>query len=435
VRADVGIRGERIAAIGLDLAGAQTVDATGCWVIPGGVDPHVHLQLALGGRVSSDNFADGSRAALFGGTTTLIDFVDPQPGQGLLHALAARRQEADGAVFVDYGLHMTVPTWHAQDATALGEIPAALAAGCGTFKLYQAYARMMLDDVALLRVLQAVAAAGGRVVLHSETGPVLDLLREQALAQGHVAPIWHAKTRPARLEATAIARAAELADLAHCPLYIFHIGCREGLEALAQAAGRGISIAGETCPQYLYLTAEEHLGGREGALYVCAPPLRAEADQAALWAALAGGDLAVVSTDHCPWTRAEKQQADFTQIPGGVPGIELRLALVYQGVRRGLISPMRWVEVCCTAPAQWMGLARKGRLAPGYDADVVIFDPARRHVVAPATLQETAGWTPYAGMEIVGRPRTVLLRGEPVLIDEALTGHATGRFVPRQWGG
>ena len=434
LRTDVGIRGETIAAVAPDLVGIRTLDATGCLVIPGGVDPHVHLQLALGGRVSSDSFADGTLAAVFGGTTTVIDFVDPQPEQSLLDALASRRREADGRVAVDYGLHMTIPTWHAHDAPALGEIPAALGEGCATFKLYQAYPRMMLDDVALLRVLQAVAAAGGRVVLHSETGPVLDLLREQALLAGHSAPIWHATTRPARLEATAIHRAAELAQLASCPLYIFHIGCGEGVDEVARASARGVRIWGETCPQYLFLNADEHLGGPDGAIYVCAPPLRGKRDQVALWSALANDDLAVVSTDHCPWTRTEKTQPDFTQVPGGVPSIEARLALVYQGVRRGLISAARWVDVCCTAPARLMGLRAKGALAPGYDADVVIFDPARRWVISPETLHETAGWTPYGGMKVTGRTRSVLVRGQPVVVDEAFTGDFRGRFVPRGWG-
>lgn len=434
VRADVGLTGEQIAAVGLNLQGQQRVDATGCLVIPGGVDPHVHLQLALSGRVSSDNFADGTRAAIFGGTTTVIDFADPQPEQGLLAALDARRQEADGRVAADYGLHMTIPTWHAAHETARAEIPAALAAGCGTFKLYQAYPRMMLDDVALFQVCQAVAAAGGRVVLHSETGPVIDLLRAQALAAGRTGAIWHERTRPARLEASAIHRAAELAHLAGCPLYIFHIGCREAVDAVVQAAAAGIMIWGETCPQYLFLNADEHLGGPDGNLYICAPPLRGREHLPALWAALARGELAVVSTDHCPWTRIEKDQPDFASVPGGVPSIEARLALIYQGVRAGLLSAERWVEVCCTAPARLMGLERKGELAPGYDGDVVIFDPDRAKVLTPAALHETAGWTPYEGMAVTGWPRTVFLRGEPVVVGEQMTGSPRGRFVPRTWG-
>ena len=308
----------------------------------------------------------------------MIDFVEPQPDQSMLEALAQRRAEADGTVAIDYGLHMTIPTWHGAAQERLREAPAVVAAGCPTFKMYQAYAGMILDDVSLLRALTAVAEAGGRTVLHSETGPVLDVLRAEALAEGHTEPIWHAYTRPAQLEATAVQRAAELADLAGCPLFIFHVGCHESVEAISAARGRGIDISGETCPQYLLLTADEHLGGAQGELYICAPPLRDLDDQDALWQALAQDTLHVVSTDHCPWTRAEKTRPDFAQVPGGVPSIEARLSLVHHfGVNQGLLTPERWVQVCCTNPARWMGLTRKGRLAPGYDADIVIFDPDR----------------------------------------------------------
>ena len=204
------------------------------------------------------------------------------------------------------------------------------------------------------------------------------MLRAQALAEGHTEPIWHAYTRPAQLEASAVHRAIELADLAGCPLFIFHIGCAESLAVIAAARARGVDVQAETCPQYLLLNAEEHLGGPDGARYVCAPPLRELDDQDALWTGLAQDQLQVVSTDHCPWTLAEKSRADFTQIPGGVPSIEARLALVHHfGVNQGWLSLARWVEVCCTNPARWMGLTRKGRLAPGYDADIVIFDPQR----------------------------------------------------------
>lgn len=432
VPADVGVTGETIVEIGSGLTGARQINAGGCYVIPGGVDPHVHLQLALGGRVSSDSFAVGTIAAACGGTTTIIDFADPMPGQSLQEALAVRSAEADGEVAVDYGLHMTIPATHADDMEALAEIPAMVAAGCATFKLYQAYPRMMLDDVALLRVCQAIASAGGGVVLHSETGPLLDLLRVQALAAGHTTPIWHERTRPARLEATAIHRAAEIAYLAGCPLHVFHVGCAEGIAEIQAAKARGVKITGESCPQYLLLNADEHLGGPRGELYVCAPPLRHVEDQAILWAALAAGDLALVSTDHCPWTADEKAQPDFTQIPGGVPSIEARLALIYHnGVRAGHLSLAQWVQVCCTQPAQLMGLARKGQIAPGYDADLVVFDPQREKTLTPATLHECAGWTPYDGHVVMGWPRTVTLRGEVVVLDEEYVGKANGRFVAR----
>jgi dihydropyrimidinase len=433
VFADVAVTDGEIVAFGRDLVGERVIDAVGCYVIPGGIDNHVHLQMPLAGLVSSDTFRTGTVAAAHGGTTTVIDFVTPEPEQSMLEALALRRAEADGVVAIDYGLHMTVPTWHAQQHERLAEVPAAVAAGCPTFKMYQAYQGMILDDVALLRALTAVGDAGGRVVLHSETGPILDVLRADALAEGHSEPIWHAYTRPAPLEATAISRAAELADIASCPLFIFHVGCAEGVAAVAAARLRGIDVAAETCPQYLLLNAEEHLGGPDGELYICAPPLRSCEDQDALWRGLAADALQVVSTDHCPWLRAEKTHADFTQVPGGVPGIEARLALVHHyGVRRGLITLERWVQITSTNAARWMGLTRKGRIAPGYDADIVIFDPERERTIASSTLHEAAGWTPYSGLKVTGWPRTVLLRGQVIIENERYIGQpGDGQFVAR----
>lgn len=431
--ADVAIRGERIAAVGVGLHGEREIDASGLFVIPGAIDPHVHLQMPLAGRVSADTFASGTQAALCGGTTTVIDFVTPEPGQPMLEALRRRQEEADGSVAADYGLHMTVPTWHAADTERLAEIPAVARQGCPTFKMYQAYAGMMLDDVALHRAMSAVAAIGGRVVLHSETGPLLDALREQALAGHHTEPIWHAATRPARLEASAVHRAVEVAAVANCSLYIFHVGAKESVEEVRRACRRGVAVHAETCPQYLLLSAGRHLGGQDGELYVCAPPLRSETDQETLWQALGCGDISVVSTDHCPWLRAEKQQPDFTQIPGGLPSIEARLSLVHHfGVGEGRLSLERWVDVCCNAPARLMGLETKGRIAAGFDADLVLFDPARRKRIDVATLHEAAGWTPYAGMEVQGWPRTVLLRGRVAVQDETPVLLQGGRFVARR---
>lgn len=432
-RADLGIDGETIAAIGRGLAGETVLDAAGCYVLPGAVDQHVHLQMPLAGRVSTDDFTSGTIAAACGGTTTVIDFVTPEPEESMATALAKRRAEADGRVAVDYGLHMTIPTWHAAEAARLAEVPAMVAAGCATFKIYQAYAGMMLDDVAFLRAMRAVADAGGAMVLHSETGPLLDELRAEAVAAGRRSAIWHERTRPPALEASAIMRAAALAQIAGCPLLIFHVGAAAAVDAIAAAQAQGAPVTGETCPQYLLLNAAEHLGGPDGNLFICAPPLRSRADQEAVWNALEQGTLDVVSTDHCPWTRAEKTQASFADVPGGVPSIEARPALVYHyGVKEGRLSLTRWVELCCTNPARRMGLTHKGRLAPGCDGDVVIFDPDAAYTLDVSTLHEAADWTPYAGMTLSGRPRTVLLRGEVVVNETEFVGQAgRGRFVAR----
>jgi dihydropyrimidinase len=436
--ADVAMHGEEIVAVAPGLHGHEEIDASGCLVIPGGVDQHVHLQMRLGDVVSTDTFRSGTMAAALGGTTTVVDFVHTPAGGSMLEALAARRAEADGEVAIDYGLHMEIPTWHAAEVERLAEIPAVRDAGCATFKLYQAYPGVILDDPSLYRALQAVGRVGGLAVVHSEVGPVLDVLRAEALAAGRIAPIEHERTRPAALEATAIHRAAAIAHQADCPILIFHVGNAPALEAIAAQRAAGVEIWGESCPQYLMLTAEEHLGGAEGALYICAPPLRSAADRDAVWRALADGTLQVVSTDHCPWTRAEKAQPTFATVPGGVPSIEARLALLYSaGVRTGRLSAERWVELCCQAPARLMGLERKGRLAPGFDADVVIFDPHATRTLsqAPATrtLHEAADWTPYEGIEVHGWPRDVLLRGRPVVRDGAYVGRpGDGRFVQRR---
>lgn len=435
--ADIAIDGERIAAIGDNLAGSRVIEAAGCYVLPGAVDQHVHLQMPLAGRISSDSFATGMVAAACGGTTSVIDFVSPEQEQGLLDALDARRVEADPQAAIDYGLHMTIPTWHASDVAYLEEIPAVVEAGCATFKLYQAYDQVMLNDVALLMAMTRVAEAGGSVVLHSEVGPVIDYLRAEALENRRFAPIWHRETRPPRLEATAIHRAAELADLAACRLLIFHVGCAESVAEIVAARRRGVDIFGESCPQYLLLNAREHLGGADGNLYICAPPLRDPIDQDVVWQALADDALQVVSTDHCPWTRAEKTQPNFAMVPGGVPSIESRLSLIHHfGVQAGRLSLERWVRICCTNPARLMGLQRKGVLAPGYDADIVIFDPSLEKTISQkegaATLHEAADWTPYEGMTVTGWPRTVLLRGKVIVEGEEYIGAAgDGQFVVR----
>lgn len=434
ILADLAVNQESIAAIGAQLNADRSIDASGCYVIPGGVDCHVHLQMQLGGLTSTDSFETGTVAAACGGTTTVIDFTDPQPQQPLMEALRDRKSEADDRVAIDYGLHMTIPTWHAAAEDRLHDIPDAVAAGCATFKLYQAYDRMQLDDVALLRTMRAVASAGGGVVLHSETGPLLDQLRADAVAAGHRQPIWHERTRPARLEASAVQRAAEIAALAGCPLHIFHVGAAESLTQIAAATQRGLDITAETCPHYLLLTATEHLAAGDGHLYICAPPLRSGADQDALWRALLDGSIDIVSTDHCPWTRSEKRQPSFADVPGGLPGIEARLALVHHfGVIHRDLPLTSWVSACCTGPARRMGLSRKGTLLPGYDADVVIFDPNREMTVRASDLSETAGWTPYEGTKVTGWPRTVLLRGKEIVHCEQFFGHSgQGRYQQRK---
>jgi len=432
-RADVGVRGEQIVAVGNNLRGAAEIDAAGCYVIPGAVDPHVHLQMPLGAYTSADSFATGTVAAACGGTTTIIDFVEPGAGQPLLDALAARRAEADGAVAVDYGLHMTIPAWHAQRARVLSQVPDVLTAGCSSFKMYLAYDGLMLDDVSLYMAMAAVGKAGGLPIVHCENGALCDLMRKVSVASGRVAPVDHAFTRPPRQEAEATSRAIDMAALTGSPIYIVHVSCAASLERVKAARARGDVVYGETCPQYLLLDWRR-LKEAHGERLICAPPLRTATDSDPLWRALARGELDVLSTDHCPFMAADKAgHPDFTTIPGGLPSIEPRLSLAYHFGRAAGLSLERWVDVCCSRPAQIFGLPRKGHIAKGFDADLVIFDPNRVITLASGrTLHERADWSPYEGMRLRGWPRHVLSRGRVIVRNAMFTGSADhGRFVKR----
>jgi dihydropyrimidinase len=432
--ADVGIVGEHIVALGEELHGAVELDAEGCYLLPGAIDPHVHLQMPVGNYVSSDDFTSGTVAAALGGTTTVIDFVEPEPGESLLDALEKRRAEADGRVAVDYGLHMTIPTWHAAHPEALDALPEVVAASVPSFKLYLAYEGLRLDDVQLYRVMKAIAGVDGLPIIHCENGPLCETLRAQAVAQGNTTPIYHALTRPPRQEAEAVSRAIDVAALAGSPLYVVHVSCEESMLRIQTARARGEDVYGETCPQYLLLNGMA-LDLPDGERLVCSPPLRTEEDNEALWGGLAFEDLDVLATDHCPFTPAEKSgHADFTTIPGGLPSIEARLSLAYHFGWRHWMTLERWVEVCCTNPARIFGLHRKGHIAPGFDADLVIFDPARWVTIqAGRTLHEQVDWSPYEGMVVQGWPRDVLSRGRLIVRDGEFVGQVGwGRFVSRE---
>jgi len=431
--ADVGISGKKIESVARELRGGRELDATGCYVLPGAIDVHVHLQMPVGSYQSCDDFASGTLAAAHGGTTTVIDFVVPEPGQPLVDALAARRAEADGRVAIDYGLHMTIPAWHADQASALAQIPKIVGAGVPTFKLYLAYEGLRLDDAQLYTVLKTISAHPALAIAHCENGPVCDRMRTEALGQGQTAPRYHALTRPPRQEAEATGRCLDIAALAGAPLYVVHVSCAEALQRITSARRSGQRAYGETCPQYLTLS-EGSLEGPKGGFFVCAPPPRTEADQAALWAALSGGELQIIATDHCPFTAAEKTHAaDFTQIPGGLPGIEARLSLVHTyGVATGRLSLRQWVSACCTTPARLFGLQGKGRVAPGFDADLVIFDPQRQLTLGTATLHEQVDWTPYEGLALQGWPRFTVSRGQVIVKEgQFVGGLGQGRFVQR----
>ena len=433
--ADVAITGEQIAAIGHGLRGRREIDATGHYVIPGAIDGHVHLGMPIGRFTSTDDFFHGTRAAAFGGTTAIVDFVETRPDETMLNALAARRAVAADAV-IDYGLHMTIgPT----DIAKLDQLAEARAAGCGSVKLYMAYG-LRLTDGDLLLALEKAAEVDAQPVVHAENWDVITTLIARNLAAGRTTPRWHPRSRPAELEGEAAGRVIDIATYVGAPVHIFHVSCAATVERIAAAKARGLPVTGETCPQYLYLTDEAYdRPGVAGALPVCSPPLRPATDRDALWRALSAGALDLVTTDHCPFTADEKATGlgDFSRIPGGVPSIESRLALVYAGLVGDHAAPdpttlSRWVDVCCTTPARVFGFGRKGQLLPGYDADIVLFDPARGYTITPGSLHETSGWTPYDGLTVRGWPATTISRGELIVADGQWLGAAgRGRFVAR----
>ncbi len=430
--ADVGIQGEQIAAVGQELRGRQTIDASGKLVIPGGIDPHVHLQYQLPNFRSADDFFTGTRAAALGGTTTVIDFVEPKPQQRMADGLADRRAEADGRVAIDYGLHMTIGP---HEIDKLEQAAEAYAAGCASFKLYMAYGMRLTDDQ-LLRALQAIRQVNGLPVVHAENWDVITALIAQNLGAGRTEPRWHPHSRPPLLEAEAASRLIDIANYAGTRVHIFHISCAAVVERLADAQRRGLAVTGETCPQYLLLNNEVfERPFAEAALPICSPPIRTAADQQRLWQALGQDVVNIVTTDHCPFTRAEKTAVsnDYSQIPGGVPGIEARLALLYSyGVVPGHFSSNRWVEMSSTRVAQLFGLQKKGHIAPGYDADLVIFDPQKAVTLSTASLHEEVDWTPYEGVPVTGWPVLTMSRGTVIVADGKFVGQAGhGRFVKR----
>ncbi|MFD8478468.1 dihydropyrimidinase [Kitasatospora sp. NPDC059673] len=437
--ADVLIENGTVLALGLpgrhQWAAERVFDASGKYVIPGGVDVHTHMELPFGGTYASDTFETGTRAAAWGGTTTIVDFAVQSKDASLRAGLDAWHAKADGRCAIDYGLHMIMSD---VNESTLREMPGLIGEGVTSFKLFMAYPGVFYsDDGQILRAMQQAAETGALIMMHAENGPAIDVLVEQALARGETDPRHHGEVRKALLEAEATHRAVQLARVAGAPLYVVHVSAREALAELAAARDLGLPVFGETCPQYLFLSTDNLAEPDfEGAKYVCSTPLRPKDHQAALWRGLRTDDLQVVSTDHCPFCfkgQKELGRGDFSKIPNGLPGVENRMDLLHQAVVDGHLTRRRWIDIACAAPARMFGLyPRKGTLAPGSDADVVIYDPHATHTLSAATHHMNVDYSAYEGRTVTGRVETVLSRGE-VVLDR---GHYLGRpghgaFLPR----
>jgi dihydropyrimidinase len=436
-RADVLVEGERVAAVGVGLqhSADRVIDATDRLLLPGGVDVHTHLDMPFGNTRTADDFASGTIAAACGGTTTVVDYATQAKGGSLREALDQWLARAAGRAAIDFGFHVCIADLR-PDVEA--EMASLVSDGVTSFKLFMAYPdRLMLNDDGIACVLRRAADIGGLVCLHAENGPVIETLVREALAVGHTVPVYHARTRPPLVEAEAVQRGIELAERAGAPLYVVHLSSALGLDRIAAARERGLGVLAETCPQYLLLTeAAYDAEPAEAAKFVMSPPLRTPADHQALWAGLERGDIQVVATDHCPFSTADKARGldDFSEIPNGVPGIEHRMALLYDaGVAGGRLSLERFVDVTAAAPARIFGLApRKGAIAEGADADIVVFDPAGTTTISAATHHMRVDYNPYEGRTLRGAIDVVLARGEVVVSGNRYVGApGRGRFLKR----
>ncbi len=449
-QADVLIDGEVVAGIAASgthewEAGAQKViDASGKYVLPGGVDVHTHMELPFGGTYASDDFETGTRAAAWGGTTTIVDFAVQTIGEPMMDGYEAWMQKADARCAIDYGFHMIVSDVNEQ---SLKEMDMLMGEGVTSFKLFMAYPGVLYsNDGQIFMAMQKAAENGGTIMMHAENGIVIDVLREQAIKRGETAPIYHSLTRPPITEAEATHRAIAYAELAGCPLYVVHMSAKQAVAEVAEARNRGLNVFGETCPQYLYL-GWYHLSepGFEGAKYVCSTPVRNwdEGHQEWMWKYLATNDLQVISTDHCPFcmndhptlgTQKRLGEGDFTKIPNGLPGVEERMRLIYHGaVAEGHLSLERFVEVCSATPAKMFGMyPKKGTIAVGSDADMFIFDPNTTTTMSVEVNHMNVDYSCYEGKEVQGKIETVLSRGRVLVEDGSYHGSpGDGAYLKR----
>ncbi len=453
IKADLLIDGERIAVIGegLETEGAEVIDASDRLVLPGGIDVHTHLELPVGVTESSDDFYTGHKAAAFGGTTTHIDFAIPNKGEPLRKGIETWHRKAEGRAVIDYAFHANLVEWN---EAIIDEIPSLLDEGVSSIKALMAYkGRLQIDDTGLFRTLQKARDCGILTMVHCENGDAIEVLIKQALDHGQVEPKVHAKTRPAWLETEATLRSIALAATAGAPLYVVHMTCAGSVDQLRYGRAHGLPIMGETCIQYLFFT-EDDLARPDGAKWVCSPPIRTRSDNEALWRALQAGDLQAISTDHCPflldgakpieyegqlYQRPGKElgRGNFSKMPNGLPGLGDRMIILWsEGVAKGRLTPNRFVEITATNPAKIFGLyPRKGTIAIGADADLVIWNPNEKKTYGQALSYQRVDYNLYEGWEVTGWPEKVLRRGE-LLVDGAqwLGRAGSGSFIRRSTG-
>jgi dihydropyrimidinase len=437
--ADVFVEDERISLIGesLDLNSDRVIDAAGKYVLPGGVDPHTHLDMPFGGTVTIDDVESGQTSAAFGGTTTHVDFIIQPPGSSFADAVDEWRAKANGRQVIDMGYHMAVTDL--KEGGTLEELASLPDQGITSYKLFMAYkGALMVDDETLFKTMQVAAETGALVMVHAENGDAIDVLVKEALAAGNTEPKYHALTRPPETEGEATNRAIQLARVAGSPLYVVHVSCAESIEPIQLAREKGWDVWGETCTQYFFVdyTFLER-PNFEGAKYVYTPPPRDKANQDVLWNAVRTDTLSAISTDHCAFLWDGQKtigRDDFSKIPNGGPGLENRLQMIHEfGVRGGRISLNRMVELLATNPAKLFGLyPRKGTIAVGSDADIVVFDPAKRATISAATHHSKSDYNLFEGTEVTGSPEVVVLRGN-ILVegDELVAQPGIGRFVAR----
>jgi dihydropyrimidinase len=436
--ADVLIEDGKVSVIGakLSMEADRTIDASGKLVIPGGIDPHTHMELPFGGTSASDDFRTGTIAAAYGGTTTIIDFAVQYHGESLIQAVDNWHKKAEGKTAIDYGFHLI--TTDLPDER-VPEMRTLINEGVMSFKLFMAYPGVFLaDDATIFRAMKNAGNWGGLVCMHAENGIVINEIIKHALAEGKTAPKYHALTRPTKAEAEGVHRAIAIAEMADAPVYIVHLSCADALEEVREARDKGLPAYAETCPQYLFLDYSLYeREGFEGAKWVMTPPLREKWNQEKLWQGLQGNDLQVISTDHCPFCMKEQKELgrdDFTKIPNGGPGVEHRMSLIFNGgVAGGKISLNRFVELTSTSAAKLFGLfPRKGTIAVGSDADIVIFDPNEEMTISSATHHMNVDYSAYQGMKVKGVTRTVLSRGQVVIDDGKYVGKpGDGQFLKR----